>query len=47
VAAHEIGKVIRGDAFCIQYKGSAVVDSSVEGLRDAWNHSLEHILTKR
>jgi phosphoribosylformylglycinamidine synthase len=47
VAAHEIGKVIRGDAFCIQYKGSAVVDSSVKGLRDAWAHSLEHILTKR
>jgi phosphoribosylformylglycinamidine synthase len=44
VVAHEIGKVIRGDAFCIQYKGSAVIDSSVEGLRDAWDHSLERTL---
>jgi phosphoribosylformylglycinamidine synthase len=44
VAAHEIGKVIGGDAFCIQYKGNAVIDSSVEGLRDAWAHSLERTL---
>ncbi len=44
VAAHETGKVIGGDAFCIQYKGNAVIDSSVEGLRDAWAHSLERTL---
>ena len=41
VAAHEIGNVIRGDAFRIQYKGSAVIDSSVPALRDAWAYSLE------
>ena len=45
VAAHQIGQVIRGDAFRIQYKGSAVIDSSVEELRDAWAHSLERTLT--
>ena len=44
VAAHEIGKVICGDAFRIQYKGSAVIDSSVSALRDAWAHSLERTL---
>src|SRR6266404_2325333 len=44
VAAHEIGKVIRGDAFRIQYKGSAVIDSSVSVLRDSWAHSLESTL---
>jgi len=41
VAAHEIGKVIRGEAFCIQYRGGVVIDSSVPALRDAWAHSLE------
>jgi phosphoribosylformylglycinamidine synthase subunit PurL len=44
VAAHEIGKVIRGDAFCIQYKGSAVINSSIPALHDAWAHSLERTL---
>jgi phosphoribosylformylglycinamidine synthase len=44
VAAQEIGKVIRGQAFRIQYKGSAVIDSSVEALRDAWANSLERIV---
>jgi phosphoribosylformylglycinamidine synthase II len=46
VAAHQIGQVIRGDALRIQYKGSAVIDSSVEALRDTWAHSLERILVK-
>jgi len=46
VAAHQIGQVIRGDAFRIQYMGSAVIDSSVEALRDTWAHSLERILVK-
>jgi phosphoribosylformylglycinamidine synthase II len=46
VAAHQIGEVIRGDAFRIQYMGSAVIDSSVEALRDTWAHSLERILVK-
>jgi phosphoribosylformylglycinamidine synthase subunit PurL len=46
VAAHQIGQVIRGDAFRIQYRGSAVIDGSVEALRDAWAHSLERILAR-
>jgi phosphoribosylformylglycinamidine synthase II len=44
VAVHEIGKVIRDDAFRIQYEGSAVIDCSVSALRDAWAHSLERKL---
>jgi phosphoribosylformylglycinamidine synthase len=44
VAAQEIGKVIRGDAFCIEYRGSAVIDSSVERLGDTWAHWLERTL---
>jgi len=44
VAAHESGKVIRGDAFRIQYKGGAVIDSSISALRDAWACSLERIV---
>jgi phosphoribosylformylglycinamidine (FGAM) synthase-like enzyme len=47
VAAHQIGQVTRGDAFCIQYKGRAVIDSSVPTLRDAWAHSLERTLNVR
>jgi phosphoribosylformylglycinamidine synthase len=47
VAANQIGQVIRGDAFRIQYKGSAVIDSSVEALRDAWAHSLERTLVAK
>ena len=41
VVAHEIGKVTRGDAFRIEYKGRMVIDSSIETLRDPWAHSLE------
>jgi len=44
VAAREIGKVTRGDAFRIEHKGRAVIDSSIETLRDAWAHSLERTL---
>jgi phosphoribosylformylglycinamidine synthase subunit PurL len=44
VAVQEIGQVIRGDAFRIEYKGSAVIDGSVAKLYDAWAHSLERIL---
>src|ERR1700674_4122326 len=47
VGARELGKVIRGGAFCIQYKGNAVIDSSVETLRDTWAHSLERTLTTK
>jgi len=36
VAAHQIGQVTRGDVFRIEHKGRAVIDSSVETLRDAW-----------
>ena len=46
VSGHEIGKVIRGPAFCIQYKGRAVIDSPVEALRDVWANSLERTLVK-
>jgi phosphoribosylformylglycinamidine synthase len=47
VAAHQIGQVIRGDAFRIEYKGSAVIDSSVTKLYDTWAHSLERSLNVR
>jgi phosphoribosylformylglycinamidine synthase len=41
VAAQEIGQVTSNDAFRIQHKGRAVIDSPVETLRDAWANSLE------
>jgi phosphoribosylformylglycinamidine synthase subunit PurL len=44
VAAREIGKVTRGDAFRIEQKGRAVIASPVESLRDAWANSLERAL---
>ncbi len=44
VAAQQVGQVIRGDAFRIQYKGSAVIESSVAKLHDAWAHSFERVL---
>jgi phosphoribosylformylglycinamidine synthase len=47
VAARQIGQVIRGDAFRIEYKGSAVIDSSVTKLYDTWAHSLERSLNVR
>jgi hypothetical protein len=47
VAAHQIGQVIRGDAFRIEYKGRAVIDTSVAKLYDTWAHSLERILKVR
>jgi phosphoribosylformylglycinamidine synthase len=47
VAAHQIGQVTRGDAFRIEHKGRAVIDCSVETLRDAWAHSLERALTTK
>jgi phosphoribosylformylglycinamidine synthase II len=46
VAAHQVGQVIRGDAFRIQYKGNAVIDSSVEALGDSWANSLERMLAR-
>ena len=47
VAAREIGQVIRNGSFRIQYKGRAVIDSTIEILRDAWAHSLERTLTTK
>jgi phosphoribosylformylglycinamidine synthase II len=47
VGALEIGKVTRGSTFRIEYNGRAVVDSSIETLRNTWAHSLERSVTKR
>src|SRR5690349_6001805 len=44
VTAQQIGQVIRGDAFRIEYRGSAVIESSVAKLYDTWAHSLERTL---
>ena len=44
VAAQELGQVTRDGSFRIEHKGRAVIDSSVETLRDAWAHSLERTL---
>jgi phosphoribosylformylglycinamidine synthase II len=47
VAAREIGKVTRGDAFRIELQGRAVIESRVSSLRDAWANSLERAVTSR
>jgi len=47
VAAQQIGQVIRGDAFRIEYKGRAVIDASVAKLHDIWAHSLARALKVR
>src|SRR6516162_235794 len=44
MAAREIGRVTRGDAFRIEQRGYAVIKSTVETLRDAWANSLEQWL---
>jgi phosphoribosylformylglycinamidine synthase len=44
VTAHQIGQVIGSDAFRIEYKESAVIDTSVAKLYDVWAHSLERTL---
>jgi len=44
VAVREIGKVTRDSSFRIKYKGRAVIDSSIECLRDDWANSLERTL---
>jgi phosphoribosylformylglycinamidine synthase subunit PurL len=41
VAARVIGKVTHDSSFRIEHKGRAVIESSVETLRDAWANSLE------
>jgi phosphoribosylformylglycinamidine synthase II len=45
VTARQVGQVIRGDAFRIEYKGSAIIESSVSKLHDTWAHSLEGTLS--
>ncbi len=47
VAAHQIGQVTRDGSFRIEHKGHAVIDSSVESLRDVWAHSLERTLASK
>jgi phosphoribosylformylglycinamidine synthase len=44
VTAQQIGQVIRDDAFRIEYRGDAVIESSVAKLYDTWAHSLERTL---
>ncbi len=44
VTAQQIGQVIRGAAFRIEYRGSAVIDAPVGKLYDSWAHSLERML---
>jgi phosphoribosylformylglycinamidine synthase len=44
VVARQVGQVIRGDVFRIEYKRSAVIESSVAKLYDTWAHSFERIL---
>jgi phosphoribosylformylglycinamidine synthase II len=47
VGAREIGKVHLGNALRIQYKGCAVVDSSLDSLRDVWANFLERTLAAK
>jgi phosphoribosylformylglycinamidine synthase II len=47
VAARELGQVTRDGSFRIEHKGRAVINSSVEVLRDAWAHSLERLLVQK
>jgi phosphoribosylformylglycinamidine synthase II len=47
VEAREVGQVIREGSFRIKYKGSPVIDSTVDTLRDAWAHSLERTLAAK
>jgi phosphoribosylformylglycinamidine synthase subunit PurL len=47
VGAREIGKVHLGSALRIEYKGSAVVDSSLDTLRSIWANSLENALAAK
>jgi phosphoribosylformylglycinamidine synthase len=44
VVAHQVGQVIRGDVFRIEYKGRAVIDSSIAKLYDTWAYSFERTL---
>ena len=44
VSAVQIGKVIPDGIFSIELNGSAIIEESVETLRDIWAHSLERAL---
>jgi phosphoribosylformylglycinamidine synthase len=44
VAATRIGHVTGDAIFSIQYHGSAIIEASLEALRDIWEHSLERAL---
>jgi phosphoribosylformylglycinamidine synthase subunit PurL len=44
VNAMEIGHVTGDGIFSIQYDGSAIIEESVEALRDIWSHALERAL---
>jgi len=47
VLASEIGQVTLEPSLRIGYKGRAVIDSPVEGLRDVWANSLERTLQSK
>jgi phosphoribosylformylglycinamidine synthase subunit PurL len=47
VGAREIGQVNLSSALRIAHKGSAVVDSPLDSLRDVWANSLERMLVSR
>jgi phosphoribosylformylglycinamidine synthase len=44
VSAAQIGNVIANGIFSIELNGSAIIEESVETLRDIWAHSLERAL---
>jgi phosphoribosylformylglycinamidine (FGAM) synthase-like enzyme len=44
IARSEIGRVTQEPALRIEYKGSAIIDSPVENLRDVWANSLQRML---
>ena len=46
VAAKEIGQVTQGPRLRIEYKGSAMIDSPVEALRDVWANLLERLISR-
>jgi len=51
VTAHQIGQVIGSDAFRIEYKGSAVIDTSVANCTTSgpilWNALLSQLIARR
>jgi phosphoribosylformylglycinamidine synthase subunit PurL len=44
VRAVQVGEVIANGIFSIELNGSAIIEESVETLRDIWTHSLERAL---